>query len=195
MQVKASGIDSFRSAIRSAIRGLWSGSIDSFGFYEMLYAAIRIGFSRAWQEGMGQCGVGISEITSEEQLRLDSEINSQFQYMWGFSNTITGNSRALGGRLGPLLERGELWVARYDMIRAIASQMACSDKKLKWIMNPLKEHCSSCLKLNGRVYRASIWKKYNLYPKMSRLACRGFRCGCKFEVTNDPITRGRPPQI
>lgn len=165
------------------------------GFVDMMSSSIRRGLTQAWNDGMASCGIRPSDMTPDENARLEAEINNQLHYLIGFANDIETNSKASGGHLQPLFDRGELWASRYAMVQSIAMEIACKDKKLKWIMNPLKEHCEHCLRLNGRVYRASTWRRYNIYPKMARLKCRGFRCGCKFEPTSDPVTPGRPPQI
>lgn len=190
-----SGADSFRSNIRSAIRGLWGGSTDLLNFVNMMSLAIQRGYTAAWEDGMRSSGLEFSDITQEERDRLALEIGSQNHYLVGFGMAIEDQSKAKKGALGPLFERGELWVGRYSAVRGIAMSMANTDKKLKWVMDVTKEHCPSCLRLNGRIYRNSIWKKYNIYPRMNRLACRGYRCGCRFEITTDKVTPGRPPQV
>ena len=65
-----------------------------------------------------------------------------------------------------------------------------------YIANGFVVHnCSDCDNLNGRVYRASVWQASGLYPQSHSLACKGFRCKCKMEITNDRITPGKVPGL
>lgn len=193
--LKKSREGDFRKNIRSAIRGLWSGSINYYEFIEQMTLAIRYGYTYAWYDGAGKCGILPSELSPEELLRLDREIMNEIQYLSNFANSISQNSKRNKGKLAPLFDRAEMWVNNFGRISGIAMSLACQDKKLKWVWNPLKEHCSDCQRLNNRVYRASIWSKYNISPRMRRLACGGFKCGCRFEETQEPVTPGRPPMI
>lgn len=194
--IKARGMaDSFRQSIRNSVYGLWTGAFDTIGFLDNMTRAIRRYYTFAWQEGARDCGILPSDLTPDELMALEREISSQYQYLIGFANAIESNSKRRKGKLGPLHKRGEMWISRYSAVRDLAKSYACRDAKLKWVWNPNKEHCSSCQRLNSRVYRASIWRKYDIYPRMHRLACKGYRCGCVFEKTLDAVTPGRPPTI
>ena len=189
------GETNFRRALRSSVRGLWTGHLEFVGFIDGMIASIRRYITQAWREGAGSCGIKPSEMSFEEQARLQDFIAGQMNYLVGFANAIETNSKENGGKLGPLFKRAELWVNRYGEAYALAQSMACGDKKLKWVIDVSKESCSSCLLLNGRVYRASIWAKYDIRPRMSRLACGGYLCGCRFVEVDEPVTPGRPPNI
>lgn len=193
-QLPQAGLEDFRRALRSAVRGLWLGHLDLYRFVESMSGSIHRGLTRAWFEGLRGCGIAPGEITPDEQLILDGEINAQISYLVPFGLDIV-ESRDTGGRLRDLFSRLEMWTGRYHSVSGLAQSIACQDRKLKWVWNPLKEHCGSCRRLNGRVYRASTWRRYNIYPRMRALECKGYRCGCYFEQTNDPVTPGRPPNI
>lgn len=190
-------IGQFKAAVRAAVRKLWIGAGDLFDFFEDMDRAISFHFNAAWNEGANQCGIRPDERTPEEEQRLTTLITQNRQYIYGFGEAVQEGSKANGGLLGPQMSRAEMWVNRYNEVRSIALQMACENTKLRWQINPAKESCRSCLKLNGRVYRASIWAKYNIYPQNTdgSLACHGYRCGCSFIVTTDPVTPGRPPKL
>lgn len=190
-----SGSNDYRRSIRSAVHSLWDGTSDIFGFVDNMVITINRGLTRAFYDASTECGILPSELTMEERTRLAWEINSEINYVIDFGNAIIDGSKANGGKVGPLYDRAEMWCNRYEGVKSIARSMTCGDVKLKWVMNPLKEHCSSCLMLDGRVYRASIWKKYNIEPRSRDLACGGYKCGCRFIQTNDPITKGYPPRI
>lgn len=191
-----SGLAAMRMNVRNAVRNLWTGNGDIFDFYEQMDAAIRLGYETAWREGAETCGIKPGERTIEETQRLEALIAENRQYIFGFGEAIEASSKANGGKLAPAMTRGELWINRYGLVKATAQTMACADVKLEWVWDPtIEQHCSDCRRLNGRVYRASIWEKYNLRPKMYELECHGYRCGCSFVPTDKPVTPGRPPQI
>lgn len=190
-----SGIAAMRMNIRNAVRGLWTGNTDIFDFYEQMDAANRLGGETAWREGAETCGIKPSERTEEETKRLEEMIAQNRQYIFGFGEAIEAGSKANGGKMAVQMKRAELWINWYNEVKAVAQQMACVDTKLMWQWSPEKEHCADCRKLNGRIYRASVWAKYNIWPQSHDLECRGFRCGCSFVPTDKPVTPGKPPQI
>lgn len=189
------GAQNYRRSIRAAVRGFWTGAYDMNSFISEMSTVIRRNLTFAWYEGAKQCGINPSELTSEEISQLNIEINKDMGYLIGFADAIRRGQKSEGGKLTPLLRRAELWANRYDAVRSNAMSYACRDKKLKWVWNPLKEHCGDCMRLNGRVYRASIWRKYDIKPRMRSLACHGYNCGCMFVETDEPATPGRPPSI
>lgn len=185
----------YQRAVRSAVYALWRGVFDVLTFIDDMVNIIAHHITRAWNEGAAQCGIKPDELTDAEIIARDQFIANQYFYLFSFANDIDQGSRANRGKLTPLYQRTEMWIARYTEARSQAMQMACADQKLEWVWSPLKEHCVDCERLNGRVYRASIWQKHNIHPRMSTLACRGYKCGCSFAVTDKPITRGRPPSV
>lgn len=190
----AKAIGAFQGAIRAAIRGLWTGTVDYFGFFDIMLTAIDRFYQEAWLAGAAQCGIqGMDELTPEEQLRLRALIISDQQYIHGIATAIEENSRERGGRLAPLMARGELWINRYNMVYNEGQAAACADRKLRWILGPTERHCRSCSGLNGRVYRASVWQRNGALPQSSQLACNGFRCQCRLEPTGERGTPGPFP--
>jgi hypothetical protein len=157
--------------------------------------AIERNFTLAWYEGLSMCGILPDETTPEEDARLRIEINTEIGYLYGLAEDISHDNRDSGGKLRVINKRLEMWTNKYGMIRDLAKSYACQDEKLKWVMDVLKEHCSDCLNLDGRVYRASIWRQQNIYPRMPSLECKGYHCGCEFVSTSEPVTRGRPLSI
>lgn len=196
-EIETKDVGSYRMNVRNAIRRFWTGNGTIDDFVEDMDRVLRLGYEDAWRTGAAVCGIKPEERTPEEQKELDKFILNHRQYIFGFGEAIEANTRAEGGALGPLMTRGELWINRYNEVKNTAASMACADMKLMWRWNPLKEHCSDCRRLNGRVYRASTWQKMDIHPQDTRpdkLDCHGFRCGCEFVQTDAPITRGRPPQ-
>ncbi len=183
----------FGLSVRAAIRGLWIGG-ESFDFVDSMILSIRRQLQLAWSEGAKECGVGKDELTAQELSAREQLITSQFAYLPAFADDIVAGSKANGGKLGPLLSRGSVWINRYDEARNQAKQMACGDKKLKWVLGPT-EHCSSCLKLSGKVKRGSQWESAGIAPQIRALECGGWRCACTLVATDDPMSKGPLPRL
>jgi hypothetical protein len=56
-------------------------------------------------------------------------------------------------------------------------------------------NCNDCLKLEGKVKRASVWEASGIRPQSHALECRGYNCQCSLEETNEPLSRGPLPGI
>lgn len=195
----AKSADAYRRALRSLVRGYWSGALGEFDFYDGMATAIRRHFTQAWRAGMQKFGLAPDAMTEEEQTRLRLEINTEIGYVAAFADAIAANSKANGGALTPLLERADLWVNAYGRIESLAGTLAAADAKGKWEYGDTTAHCVSCSTYAGRVYRNSVWRKYlephDLMPRGKGLACKGFQCDCSIVPTDEPITKGYPPVV
>jgi len=195
---KARGVANFRLSIRAAIRGLWTGHTDPGAFFDQMMAAIRREFRIAWIEGAAECGIVEGELTDQERAALAEVTNAQFTYLPGLAEAVFAGSKANGGLLRVQLRRAEYWINQYDSVRTQAKLMACGNKKMRWDMDPSKEHCSSCAKLAGKVKRANFWQERGIMPRNApnpNLECGGWLCGCSFVVTDETLSRGRLPNL
>jgi hypothetical protein len=59
-----------------------------------------------------------------------------------------------------------------------------------WVVDPAKEHCKTCLRLNGQVHKLKDYISRGLLPQSPALECGGWQCGCKLVKSNLPA-RGR----
>jgi hypothetical protein len=185
----------FLNAVQSAVRGVWTGALSPAQGVNSLTTAVGEYLREAWYLGADKCGVAPAELTSLEESELLNFVLTQQAFAGRFIRTVYQGRRAAGGDLGPFLSRSTLWANRYHHARQLGMQMACADKKMRWVLGPTEEHCPDCSKAAGRVHRASIWKKYGWEPGSKRLACRGFNCQCEFEVTDEPALPGHPPYV
>lgn len=185
-------ISSFQLNIRAAIRGLWAGHSSIFDFVDNMQNTITRGFAQAFIEGAAVCGIRPDELLPQEIAKRDELILAQMQFVMAFGLEIEASSKANGGLLGPLLQRGVMWVNRYNETKGIAQSMVCSDIKTIWILGNT-DHCRSCLGFSGRIYRESVWSANNAQTQGNNLCCHGFRCQCQRVPTNQPITPGRFP--
>ncbi len=192
------GIDNYRSNLRSSVRGLWQGVLTTRQAKSGFNSTIDRGITQAFNEGAEECGILADELSQDELIARDNAIENQREFVSGFLAVIRKNSRSNGGKLTPLFTRTNLWVTRYEEINSTAKTMACKDQKLEWVLNPRKENCLSCRRLDGKVKRGSFWDKSGILPRVpnaSYLICGGWDCGCVLVVTNKPVSRGPLPKL
>lgn len=180
----------YASRFNKLARALYRGGISSFEFTDNLFTVMRQNFLTAWQEGRDSVKAG--PMTDDDKLRVQDIVMEQATYAPGFAEFVRGVAEA-GKPFSAVEPRMEIWVNKYDEVIAEAQASARGEQRLRWVYDPLKEHCEDCAALNGRVYTAAVWQKYGLHPGAHGLECKGFWCGCRFEATNDPVTKGKPP--
>lgn len=188
-------IDDYRRSVRGLVRGYWSGQLSKFDFVDGMHIAINRNFKQTWNSAGKDVGREDGEFADEELEILNREINTELTYVIQFANDIEEGSKENGGKLAPLLARAELWVNTINRIYNLAKLVLGGNRKQRWKRNPLKDSCDDCIRLDGRVYYASTWHKYGIQPQSRDLACGGHQCGCGFEDTDDPVTKGRPPRL
>lgn len=194
------GLSDYGLGIRAAVRGLWSGRQDKFAFVDGMVSTIQRGLRRAWLDGAKKAGMKEIELTPEELSTLDGIINTEISYVLPFGADIEANDKASGGKLTPQMMRALKWDQRYREVRDRAMMMARSNPKLMWVLGNA-DHCSSCLKLAGKVKRAKTWEAAELYPNSKKLECvknaNGVPvCKCSFRaVPETNLSAGKLPRI
>ena len=128
------------------------------------------------------------DLTEEEQAALAAAIALNLESVEGLSADIyAGEYR--GDDANNLEDRLALWVSVAAGLYFMGQVMAGgTEVKLKWRFNPAKEHCSDCARLDGQVHTAEQWRASGWIPRDGRLACKGFRCGCVFDSTNEAVS-------
>ena len=180
-------------SVRAACRALALGIISAGDFHSQMFSTIDRGLTRAWGEGMAECGLKLDEMTPEELQRLNEEKIPRLQRVDPLADFII-RSQGRGVALSAAVsERLRLWANDYRGVRAIGAAMACGNRKKQWRLGPTKKHCRSCGGFANRVYRYSTWLKYGALPQNRALCCHGYRCMCRLADTDRPITRGAFP--
>lgn len=188
-------LQSFRSNIRNSVYGLWSGRIGYDQAYEYMLLAIERDYEIAWTEGAKICGIEPDDRTDEESTELNRFVVEHSQYIGRFLDYVDENSKENEGLRSRVYVRAELWVNRYNEVRNRAMTMACGNKKLIWNLGMTRDHCSSCLKMAGKVKRASQWDAANIRPQSPNLECKGYGCLCGLSPTDAPMSRGPLPRL
>lgn len=77
-----------------------------------------------------------------------------------------------------------------EQIHTLGRLYGQKNKMQKWVRDPAKKSCRSCIALDGQVHRAREFLKY-VIPQDSRLLCHGDLCGCSLEDTTEKATRNK----
>lgn len=183
---------------------------------EQLTGYLPSAWRNAWQDGIREFGLTMSDLTGLELFALSTTIDSDRPHLAGFISFVNRNRAATerpwfyGAENQPSFKEWKKWAAQrpvygtikarmrlwwnaYHRVSTEAKQQAAGDRPMIWSLGPTKENCRDCLNYNGRVYRASTWGKWDIRPQSPRLACHGVNCLCRLRVTTEPITPGRPP--
>lgn len=188
---------SYEAALRAAARGLYNGSLDMVQFIDAMDSAIRRGLTQAAFESFRSAGFDPSDMTFEEQQKLFDFIAVNMSHVLPLAKYILLAKDAVEvvTTITQVFKRIKMWVRQYNKVRNFFKTLIGADLKYRWVWDPVKEHCKDCERLNGRVYRASTWARYDVRPQSSRLKCKGLNCGCELNLTNAHATPGFPPRI
>lgn len=189
----------FRNSLRAAVRGLYLGALSRAEFTDSFKRSLQRHLILAWDEGASRYGISPEDYSEEEQAALEDFITDQYGFVSSFADDIQAQSKKKGGALEPLLARVDIWVNRYDEACSLARTMAGADEPQIWKVNPRKEHCATCVALDGWVKRGSYWQQFyeetGIRPQSLDLICHGYRCGCALKPTRQPLSKGRPPVV
>ena len=190
--------DSFARGIRGAVRALWSGEWTKEEFQLGLMSVFDQGLTAAWLEGARSVGIEEDEVTSEERAAINNLVWDAYSHTDGWAMSIMANSKANGGKLAPHLTRAQTWVNLYAATVSRARTVAKTNPKLAWNLGATEVHCSSCLKLAGKVKRANYWREKGILPRqpgVPYLECRGYNCDCTLAPTDESLSKGRLPSL
>lgn len=171
-------INAYRTALRSNVRGFWTGALSEAQFEDGMRTAINRRLTQAFLEGAEKCGVKEDELTNAENLALGRAIQKELTFIQGLTDDINANKRGVG-KLGPFMTRvSGLWLNRWNDLKNFAQQLVCDDnQKMIWRLGPTIESCNTCPRLDRKVKRNSVWQAAGLRPQNppnSSLECQGF---------------------
>ena len=189
----------YRSMIRAMVRGVWSGQLDVDQGFDAGFVGIQLYLTQAWNAGLASVGVLPSEQSPAQKRELRGIIDNEIRYLEPFLLRVEAGSKENGGKLAPLMGEAGLWINRAADVESRARVTAQTDPKLKWVLGPTEEHCPTCGgKLDGKVKRASTWKRRNILPRRppnESLACKGWKCLCILQPTTEPLSKGPLPHV
>jgi len=172
----AESASSYGRDIRGVVRALWNGSVDIDQADENFVETVRIYLTRAYYAGARECGVAPDELSVEERNQLRSIITNETVRVFSFLLDVEKGNKAAGILFRNYRGRIRAWTNRYPDTQGRAQVTACSNMKTQWTLGKA-EHCSSCIKLAGKVKRNSFWQRKGVLPRVPNspyLECRGF---------------------
>lgn len=187
-------LSSYKSELRSIMRGVIDGVLVIPNAVSATDSAVRRAMTQAAFEGLEKGGVMKGDISQQELLALQEIIFNEQDYVVGlveYAATQTGKENPA---YSAVFNRVDMWAARYDSVKEKFFMLADGNQKLLWTHNPQKDNCIDCITYSGKVYRAKVWEKRDIRPKMWDLTCRGGHCGCTLGKTDKPVTKGFPPK-
>ena len=178
--------------ITGLVKDLYRGKIDEGGFVDAMADLIPQQLRKAWNEGLREEGVDPEDADDQLEEQFQEIVLNEYNYVERFAADIRAGAAA-GTPIAPFLSRAGSWANRYnDTVNRAKLAAAKRGKKLKWIYNPEKEHCKTCVALNNIVAYASEWDEFGLHPQGApneKLECGGWKCGCRLEPTNKRRSR------
>jgi hypothetical protein len=181
---EASARQIYQRAIRRHIRMFWRGQINRIQFATQMTVTLQRAMNKAWAMGMKDVGLKPNEATPQELDILRQMLSRQYPAIQDLGDKIYQNRKEIGGKLGDVFRKARIpmWVARFDDVRERARTTGLADPKLRWVLDPVKDNCRSCLRLNGKVKRRSFWQKHDVRPKATwagtlpneKLVCKGY---------------------
>ena len=155
----------------------------------------------AWAEGMMDVDLTLADMTAKERQALQAATNAARGAVRGLQRFITDHlktddpARTYAATIAP---RVNIWINGYGAVANRAAVMAGKDQKMEWRIGPTDVNCTSCLKLDGKVKRASWWVDNQVLPRQPNspvLVCKGYNCLCSLNPTDKPLSRGRMPRL
>jgi hypothetical protein len=178
------------------VKALFNGDMDELEFVQVFEDLLDAQLRDAWLEGMAKNGLSEADMTQEFETELGSIIADENAQVFDFAEAIT-NANAAGEGLDALLSRADLWTYRYqDVLNQATIFTANAADKYAWRLGATEQHCEECAALDGVVATAEDWLAAGLHPQQppnDMLTCGGWRCDCRFEKTNEPLTEGGIP--
>lgn len=140
------------------------------------------------RDGMADAGMN----TADRLARTEAVVGPWLRAQETFINQLLDSFEAQAFTDSDLNQRAELWVNKSlrDLYYLGAEEGADRAQYWRWVIDPAKENCPTCVLLNNQVHRYSTYKRYGLYPGSTALACGGWACGCRLEKM-PPGTRAR----
>lgn len=143
--------------------------------------------SQAALDGMADGGEPATQMPENLRKELSIWRAEQSRYLKKFVNALFKETFTLD----EVQRRADLWVNKsVNTMYYMGLAEAKANARFMWIVDPVKEHCVTCLKLNGQIHRMKDYVRTGLLPQSPKLVCGGYKCGCKLVPSDEPA-RGR----
>lgn len=189
--------DGYKTQLRSAFRGLWTGALTAGDFADALSAAVNRYLKEAFLIGLKEGGIDLAEdeIDEDSAVEMFKFIEKEEGYIDGVTGFVVRNNKAGGGKWSVIENRLNMWARGWERARGAGLQSAKTNPALTWREGDTLEKCRDCLYADGKTYRAKTWKKWGWSVKSHKLKCHGFNCECTLEPEGLKPLKGHPRRL
>lgn len=176
----------FETAIGDLFLAAVNGEIDRRRFGVVARGLIASYGRKTYRDGLEAGGADASEISDEELAEISQLAIEQSQYV-----TNVGEAIYKDEKVSPEQAAGkpQLWWNK-SMMPFYNAGLASADRNgnYEFQLGATEEHCIDCARLNGQVHRLRNWIKSGWMPQSSKLSCGGWKCDCRIQKTNRPVS-------
>ena len=181
----------FERSFIQIVNAIQDGTIPPTSAEMALRGQLQQAGERVWIDGLREGGDPSPDIDDQARKAISAWRAQQNTFIQQFVvklfDTATTPEQAA--------TRATMWVNKSLNNLYHAALGAADDSQLwMWVVNPLKEHCSTCLRMNGQVHTMKDYLKTGIVPQSSALECGGYRCGCELVKATGAQARGRIPE-
>jgi hypothetical protein len=147
----------------------------------------------AFDDGLKEGGVNPKDLNATERAQRRRTVATWLAAQNAFINEFVKRFRGNDATTARATDRAQAWVNKsLRAVRYSGFKKAASEKFVRWVWNPEKEHCRTCRVLNGQVHKLKDFLDKGLFPGSASLECHGVHCGCDFKPAEGP-SKGRLP--
>ena len=159
------------------------------GIRTALRAMLQEQGSKAYIDGLRDGGAESLEMTPERKRDISAWRTQQSAYVSKFAETLASTEMTRE----QIASRADMWTHRsINPVYYMGLAEANKDQRYQWVVDPRKEHCKTCLAMNGQVHKLKDYIKSGILPQSPLLECGGYKCGCSLKRV-EGRSRGRIP--
>jgi len=177
----------FRETFNDVIKLLETGITTPGSVKILILDELRKGGRFAYLDGLKRAGRKKPEFDDQGQDALATWLSKQR----GFVNSFVAKVTDGGYSAKQLANKGVEWTngSLADMLYK-GMEDGQPRKLWRWQYDHRKDHCVTCLRLNGQVHEMKTYASRGLLPRSTRLVCTGRNCGCELKEDDGPA-RGK----
>jgi hypothetical protein len=163
------------------------GVISKGGARIRILGELEEGGREAYLDGLKRAGKKKPEFDAKGKKQLATWLSKQRGFVSSFVASVEDGKFSAK----QLANKGLQWTngSLSDMLYK-GMEDGAPRKMWLWRYNPAKEHCVTCLRLNGQVHQMKTYASRGLLPRSTRLVCHGDNCGCRL-IPHDGPARGK----
>jgi len=174
----------YQDEIARLMKQVGNGEITNDQFTQRMETMVSNEVTNAYINASGK-----TELTADDLAIIEAKISQNLSAIPGLIDSVDlWIAEEVDDLLKRIGKRAELWG---NDIEGVWNQGFLrggnDDQPIAWQLGAT-DHCITCSILANLVATRKEWRDSGWYPKSSRLACGGWRCGCSFIETDAPLT-------